>query len=103
MKKLLIGLVLSAAVSAPVFAEQGGNDHVKMQICGMTEELATVIMENRQLGVPLTEALKYSEDKSTQAIVFDAYSQTAMRTPENALRQRTEFGVKWMLECIKNR
>lgn len=102
MKKLLIGLVLSVAMSAPVFAEQGGNDHVKMHICGMIEELATAIMESRQLGVSLTQSLAIAGDESSKRIVLDAYDQPAMRTPENAQRQRTEFGVKWMLECIKN-
>lgn len=102
MKKLLIGLALSVAVSAPAFAEQGGNDHVKMYICGMTEELATAIMENRQLGVTLASSLAIAGDESSKRIVLDAYGQPAMQTPENALRQRTEFGVKWMMECIKN-
>lgn len=102
MKKILIGLVLLVAVSAPAFADQGGNDHVKMHICGMIEELATAIMENRQLGVSLTQALAIAGDESSKRIVLDAYSQHAMQTPENAQRQRTEFGVKWAMECIKN-
>ena len=103
MKKLLIGLVLSVAVSAPAFAEQGGSDHVKMYLCGAIEELATVIMENRQLGSTMASSLAIAgDDESTKRIVLDAYSQPAMRSPENAKRQRTEFGVKWMLECIKN-
>lgn len=102
MKKLLIGLALSVVMSAPAFAEQGGSDHVKMYLCGAIEELAAVIMESRQLGVSLTQALAIAGDESSKRIVLDAYGQPAMQTPENALRQRTEFGVKWMLECIKN-
>lgn len=102
MKNLLIGLVLSVAVSAPAFADQGGNDHVKMYLCGAIEELATVIMENRQLGSTMASSLAIAGDESSKRIVLDAYDQPAMRTPENAQRQRTEFGVKWMLECIKN-
>lgn len=100
MKKLLIGLVLSVAISAPVFA---GEQMSKEQFCGAIEELATVIMENRQLGSTMASSLAIAgDDESAKRIVLDAYSQPAMRTPENAKRQRTEFGVKWMLECIKN-
>ena len=82
------------AVSAPVFAEES--------TCEVMERVSALVMKNRQAGVSLTEALKYSENKLLQTMVMDAYSQPAMRTLENALRQRTEFGVKWMLECIKN-
>lgn len=102
MKKLLIGLVLSVAVSAPAFADDV-TEHEKMELCVMAEELATTYMESRQLGVPMARSLAIAGDNEfSKRIVLDAYSQPAMRTPENALRQRTEFGVKWALECIKN-
>lgn len=94
MKKLLISLVLSVVVIAPAVAEE--------PTCEAIERISALIMKNRQAGVSLTEALKYSDNKVLQSIVIDAYSQPAMQAPENALRQRTEFGVKWMLECIKN-
>ena len=94
MKNLLIGLALSVAVSAPAFAEE--------TMCEKIEKLSVQIMKNRQSGVSLTQALTAGDTGIVKIITMDAYSQPAMRTPENALRQRTEFGVKWMLECIKN-
>ena len=93
MKKLLIGLVLSVAVSAPSFAEES--------TCEIIEELSMRIMEARQSGVLLTKMLEGGSELS-KSIIMDAYSQPAMRTPENALRQRNEFGIKWMLVCLKN-
>ena len=95
MKKLLIGLVLSVAVSAPAFAEDISN-------CEKIERVSVLTMESRQLGVPLSKVLKTTENKFIETMMMDAYSQPAMRTPENALRQRNEFGIKWMLVCLKS-
>lgn len=96
MKKLLTGLALSVAMTAPVFA----SDVIKQ--CKAFEELASSIMSARQNNVSITKSLEIvGDNESMKSIVMDAYSQPAMRTPENALRQRAEFANKWAMLCIK--
>ncbi len=101
MKKILIGLVLSAALSAPAVAAEQMS---KEQFCAALETEAVAIMSARQSGVPINKVLALVDNGSIHKhIVMDAYSQYAMQTPENAAHQRTEFGVKWAVFCIKNR
>lgn len=100
MKKLLIGLVLSVAMSAPVFA---GGHAIGSQTCSELENTAVEVMNARQSGVPISKLMALLDNDLFHRIVMDAYDQYAMQTPENAHRQRTEFGVKWAVFCIKNR
>lgn len=100
MKKLLIGLVLSVAVSTPAFA---GDHVISNQTCSELEDTAVEVMNARQSGVPISKVMALLDNDLFHRIIIDAYDQPAMRTPENAHRQRAEFGVKWALFCIKNR
>ena len=96
MKKLLIGLVLSIAVSVPAFA-------VGNETCAELEETAVEVMKARQAGVPISKIMALLDNDLFHRIVLDAYDQHAMRTPENAENQRVEFGIKWAVFCIKNK
>lgn len=101
MKKLLIGLVLSVAVSAPALAAEQMS---KEQFCAALETESVAIMSARQSGVPISKVLALVDNEGIHKhIVMDAYDQYAMQTPENAANQRAEFGVKWGVFCIKNR
>ena len=101
MKKLLIGLVLSVAMTAPAFAAEQMS---KEQFCAALETESVAIMSARQSGVPISKVLALVDNEGIHKhIVMDAYDQHAMQTPENAANQRAEFGVKWALFCIKNR
>ena len=100
MKKLLIGLILSVAMSAPAFA---GDHVISRQTCSELEETAVEVMNARQSGVPISKVMALLDNDLFHRIIIDAYDQHAMQTPENAMRQRTEFGVKWAVFCIKNR
>ena len=101
MKKLLLCFILSAAMSAPVFAAEQMS---KEQFCAALETESVAIMSARQSGVPISKVLALVDNEGIHKhIVIDAYDQPAMQTPENAANQRAEFGVKWAVFCIKNR
>ncbi len=100
MKKLLIALVLSVAMTAPVFA---GGHAISRQTCSELEETAVEIMNARQSGVPISKVMALLDNDLFHRIIIDAYDQYAMQAPENAANQRAEFGIKWGVFCIKNR
>ena len=96
MKKLLIGLVLSVAMSAPVFASDA------IEQCKAFEELASSIMGARQSNVSIVKSLEIAGDnEAMKSIVMDAYEQGAMSYEPNKVRQRAEFANKWAMLCIK--
>lgn len=101
MKKILIGLFLSVAMTAPVFSAEQMS---KVQFCAALETESVAIMSARQSGVPISKVLALVDNEGIHKhIVMDAYDQHAMQTPENAANQRAEFGIKWGVFCIKNR
>lgn len=96
MKKLLTGLALSVAMTAPVFA----SDVIKQ--CKAFEELASSIMSARQNNVSIVKSLEIAGDnEAMKSIVMDAYEQRAMSYEPNKVRQRAEFANKWAMRCIK--
>ena len=96
MKKILIGVVLSVATSAPVFASD------VIEQCKAFEELAGSIMSARQNNVSIVKSLEIAGDnEAMKSIVMDAYEQGAMSYEPNKVRQRAEFANKWAMLCIK--
>lgn len=96
MKKLLIGLVLSVAVSAPAFASD------VTEGCEWVEGLAGSIMDARQKNASLVKMLEIAGDNEVfKSMTMDAYEQDAMSYEPNKVRQRAEFVNKWVMICIK--
>ena len=96
MKKLLIVLALSVAVSAPAFASD------VIEQCKSVERLAGSIMSARQNNVSIVKSLEIAGDnEAMKSIVMDAYEQGAMSYEPNKVRQRAEFANKWAMFCIK--
>lgn len=96
MKNLLIGLALSAAMTAPVFAID------VIEQCKAFEELAGSIMSARQNNVSIVKSLEIAGDnEAMKSIVMGAYEQGAMSYEPNKVRQRAEFANKWAMLCIK--
>ena len=100
MKKSMIALTLLAAVGfAPAHAEQAQTTH---QRCSVISELAEVIMNARQAGVPMRTTMELAgEDKASQAMVSQAYSQPLWSSEEYKIRAATEHANKWYLACIR--
>src|SRR5678815_3698903 len=96
MKKLLISLALSVAMSAPAFASD------VIEQCKAFEELAGSAMGARQNNVSIVEMLEIAGDNEvTKSIIMDAYAQGAMSYEPNRVRQRAEFANKWAMICLK--
>lgn len=91
MKKLLIGLVLSVAVRAPVFAD----------VCSEVERMAYASMKANQARVPLTKLLDViGNDSYSRAIAIDAYNVKSYLSDEAKEIQRQKFAQKWLMKCI---
>ena len=91
MKKLLIGLALSVAVSAPAFAD----------VCANVERMAYSAMKANQARVPLTKLLDViGNDSYSRAIAIDAYNVKSYLSDEAKEIQRQKFAQKWLMKCI---
>lgn len=89
MKTLLILAALSATV--PVTANDLAPE-TSIMVCSAFGQLAEVVMEHRQMELPLTEALAIAGDNgAARAIVMDAYVTASFRTLENQERAVREF------------
>ena len=71
--------------------------------CAEKGKLAKLIMELRQDNAPMDEMIAVAKgDKSTIAIVIEAYDRPRMSVPENQQRAINDFMNDVMLECYKN-
>ncbi|MDA4947212.1 hypothetical protein PGJ90_17820, partial [Acinetobacter baumannii] len=111
MKKIiLIGLIFFPllALAKPV---QPVSDSEHERNCRNTMEIANVIMQQKQNGMPLMKALeandyafKKNPDKNMQKIINlitrDAYEQPSYSTPSIKEEQLNEFSAKYYLGCM---
>ncbi|MER8208025.1 hypothetical protein ABS232_02295 [Acinetobacter baumannii] len=111
MKKIiLIGLFyLPALVLAKPAQPVSDSEHE--QNCRNTMEIANVIMQQKQNGMPLMKALeandyafKKNPDKNMQKIINlitrDAYEQPSYSIPSIKEEQLNEFSAKYYLGCM---
>lgn len=110
--KISIIAALSLALASQASAQAPSAKH--LSFCKSIERAAYNAMKARQAGVPMSEMLEATE-KSFEGVdapdtkdamvsmIYEAYEQTAMRTPENQERQRVDFRDEWFLACIKGR
>lgn len=93
MKKLALVALLLTPFSA----------QADMEVCSALSALAETIMEARQDGMPMRDVLNMAEEHGLSVMVHQAYVQPSMSSEEGKLRQRSEFGNKWMLVCLGER
>lgn len=112
MKKItLIGLLYLPilALAKPV---QPVSDNVHEQNCRNIMEIANVIMQQKQNGAPLIQALEANDyalknnpnknmQKVTNLIIRDAYEQPNYSTPSIKQEQLNEFSAKYYLGCME--
>ncbi|MCU4334195.1 hypothetical protein [Acinetobacter pittii] len=111
MKKIiLLGFIFLPAftLAKPV---QQVSDSVHEQNCRTIMEIAHVIMEERQNGVPLSKALENNDnifkkihnknlEKLYNSLTRDAYEQPSYSTPSIKQEQLNEFSAKHYLGCM---
>ena len=106
VKKILLAfsLVCSAGVNAE--SEVPVENYVKA--CPLVYELAKTIMESRQMGMPIAEAIKPIigvDDKDVQQLnkdlVIAAYKTPIGDSSENKQQIIDDFANQLALECLK--
>ena len=82
----------------PLYAETPPSP---LENCVAAGELATAIMQGRQLGTPITKLLEIAEDSEFAiALVLLAYGQPRYSTPEYQQRAADEFGSEIVVSCM---
>lgn len=95
MKKLLLAVALTTALTAPVHAEKAS--------CEDIAGLAKSVMSARQNGVSLSKLIKITgKDNLMKTMVMLAYDETRFSTKKFQDRAVSKFENKWMLACLKN-
>lgn len=92
-------LLLTLALAAPFTV--AANDE-ELASCEQYAELAKIIMDNRQSGVPLVEMIKTTESKDLRSIIKAAYKRP--QYPEGYRQEPiTDFQNDIYLECLELR
>lgn len=100
MKKLLLPLAMLAAVSCqPLHAETPMQ--TLERICVLESETAGVVMELRQIGVPIGKALDVSVEPYYKVIVYAAYSMERYNTKQYQEASIREFSNAAFFHCLE--
>ena len=71
------------------------------QHCTVISIKAEIIMEARQVGIPLDEILDIDKSPIGKEIAMSAFDWAKMTTRENQISAINEFKSQWMLKCLK--
>ena len=97
MKNLLIGLVLSVAVSAPVFADEAPSVN-----CTELSGVARAVMSARQTGVPMHKVMAVAGDNVIyKRFVMESFEEHQYSSKSVRDQVINEYGNKWHLICLK--
>jgi hypothetical protein len=80
----------------------------KFELCDITSEVATVVMRNRQEGIPMATMMKITNEQgSSEAtkklnieIIVDAYKAARFDSAEYKEKAITEFANKYYSACL---
>lgn len=101
---LVLGLIMSLSTPYPVVARGSG--------CATIGDMAGAMMQARQSGTSLSEALSIVRSVGAddpvaaalaEAVVLEAWSAPRMSAPENQRRAVEEFRDNWHLACLQSR
>lgn len=98
MKKLIAAAIALAACAPAVASEElNSKDH-----CAQIHEVAEVVMEARQKGMPMPRLMSLSEgDALFESLVLEAYAAPRMSAPRNQQDLVNEFANDTYLQCMK--
>ncbi len=108
MRKLPRTLFLTSLVTASLSALAAAPSEAVLHECTSLSDMAKGIMEARQDDVSMAKmmAIKTGEqytDDLTAALVEDAYSKPAYRSPANKKSAMSEFENKWFAACLRSK
>ena len=102
MKKLLLPLAMLAAVSCqPSYAEEITQMQKLERICILESETAGVVMDLRQIGVPIGKALDVSVEPYYKVLVYAAYSMERYNTKQYQEASIREFSNAAFFHCLE--
>ena len=93
--KTAVMTTLFFAVAQPVLAEKEQN------VCESMGELAYMVMELRQEGVPMSHVMQISDSELVKAIVVEAYDYPRFNSQEYKEKAADDFRNEVEVECYK--
>lgn len=71
--------------------------------CAKIGDIASIIMENRQIGVSMSEQMSAIDGVSLlEGMVIDAYRAPRMSMPENRMKMVEDFRAEFELMCYES-
>ena len=95
--KTTVMTALFFAVAQPALAGAEGEQHV----CESMGELAYMVMELRQEGVPMSQTMQISDSELVKAIIVEAYNYPRFNTQEYKEKAAEDFRNEVEVECYK--
>lgn len=89
-------------IASPLLAQDTGGETLKKDdYCEKISEISEAIMESRQRGVSLSNALGTSPLDIVRTIVLDAWESPRYSTESVVQREVDDFRDQWHLVCLK--
>ena len=94
--------VLSASLSATEWDTLNKEKSQTLeQHCVVISTMAGVIMQARQVGVPMADLMEAANTPLNLEILMDAFEKPKMSVAANKKSVENEFKSQWMLKCLK--
>lgn len=101
LKNHVLAITLTV-LSSPLMAEGLGGDEMNTdELCDGLSSLSEKIMEARQAGVSLSNALGIVQTEATRMIVMDAWESPRYSTESVIQREIEDFRDRWHLTCLR--
>jgi hypothetical protein len=94
--KTTVMTALFFAVAQPTLAEEK-----EQNVCESMGELAYMVMELRQEGVPMSQTMQISDSDLVKAIIVEAYDYPRFSTQEYKEKAADDFRNEVEVECYK--
>ncbi|NLA68292.1 MAG: hypothetical protein GX856_08645 [Gammaproteobacteria bacterium] len=98
-------VVVALVVAGPTWGQEPS---AREQVCEMKAKIARGVMERRQTGFPVEDAMEIARTAPEvardyyRATTLAAYGQDRWSTPTMRLRAVEDFGNEAYMECIRN-
>ncbi|TCB18979.1 hypothetical protein [Acinetobacter sp. ANC 5045] len=108
MKNMIF--IMACLISMPVWS--ASNDKDVDQSCRIYLNIAEIIMDGKNSGIPLSRALEMNDQTNkkqknaametiVRGMIVDAYKQPTYYSEKMKIDQRNEFAAKYYLACIE--
>lgn len=103
MRKLLSLTLALTILSSPLLAQEPAEEPVDPdEYCEVISRLSEKVMESRQAGVPLSNALGVAKTDLSRMMVLEAWQTPRYSIESLSQREIDDFRDKWHLLCLKS-